>query len=92
MKKTLDLYNKSFVYLTMINKGKTMKKNKMVNKPKKLKKHTSTKDVGYGTKKISLDDMKMDNVMFDTLNDGFENTDMNFEDDLYDGIDELEDF
>ena len=92
MKKTLDLYNKSFVYYGMIKKEITMKKTMKGVRPKKLKKHTSTKDVGYGTKKISLDDMKMDNVMFDTLNDGFENTDMNFEDDLYDGIDELEDF
>jgi len=89
VKKTLDTYSKSFVYLTMINKGKTMKKNKMVNKPKKLKKHTSTKDVGFGTKKMSLDEMKMDNVMFDTLNDGFIND--------FDGMDSeldelLEDF
>ena len=71
MKKTLDLYNKSFVYYGMIKKENTMKKTMKGVRPKKLKKHTSTKDVGYGTKKMSLDEMKMDNVMFDTLNDGF---------------------
>ncbi len=40
--------------------------------------------------------MGVDNVNFDTINEGFNNTtlvkDFNFEDDLYEGIDELEDF
>ena len=40
--------------------------------------------------------MGVDNTNFDTLNEGFNNTTLvkgfNFEDDLYEGIDELEDF
>jgi hypothetical protein len=66
-------------------------------KTKKLKKHTPVGDVGFGTKKEALDDMKKDNTMFDVLNTGFGGDvgigdPIDFTDDLYDGIDELEDF
>ena len=75
----------------MINKEKTMKK-----QIRKLKKHTPVNDIGFGTKKTALDEMGVDNTNFDTLNEGFNNTTLvkgfNFEDDLLDGIDELEGF
>ena len=66
-------------------------------KTKKLKKHTPVGDVGFGTKKEALDDMKKDNTMFDVLNTGFGGDvgigdTIDFTDDLYEGIDELEDF
>ena len=54
-------------------------------KTKKLKKHTPVGDVGFGTKKEALADLKFSNKTFDVLNEGFT-------DDLYEGIDELEDF
>ena len=68
-----------------------------IMKTKKLKKHTPVGDVGFGTKKEALDDMKKDNTMFDVLNTGFGGDvgigdPIDFTDDLYDGIDELEDF
>ena len=60
------------------------------------KKHTPLNDLGFGTKKKALSDMGVDNENFDTLNSGFNDTtlvnDFNFEDDLWDGIDELGDF
>ena len=72
-----------------------MKKLKTTVK-KSNKKRVSKNDIGFGTKKTALDEMGVDNVNFDTLNEGFNNTtlvkDFNFEDDLYEGIDELEDF
>ena len=79
------------VYLGMKKRVITMK-----SKVKKLKKHTPLNDLGFGTKKKALMDMGVDNENFDTLNSGFNDTtlvnDFNFEDDLWDGIDELEDF
>ena len=91
VKKTLDFNTKKAVYLYMKKRVMTMK-----TKNKKLKKHTPVNDIGFGTKKTALDEMGVDNVNFDTLNEGFNNTtlvkDFNFEDDLYEGIDELEDF
>ena len=79
------------LYLGMINREIIMK-----TKTKKLKKHTPLNDVGFGTKKKALDEMGVDNENFDTLNEGFNNTtivdNFNFEDDLWDRIDELENF
>ena len=43
--------------------GEIMKKLKNTKKTKKT-------DIGYGTKKLALDDMKKDNTMFDDL-DGY---------------------
>jgi hypothetical protein len=69
-----------------------------IMKTKKLKKHTPVGDVGFGTKKEALDDMKKDNTLFDVLNESFGGAEsaigdtIDFTDDLYDGIDELEDF
>ena len=91
MKKKLDLYCIFVLYLVEMRKVKIMK-------TKKLKKHTPVGDVGFGTKKEALDDMKKDNTMFDVLNEGFGGAEsvigdtIDFTDDLYDGIDELEDF
>ena len=90
MKKKLDLYCIFVLYLVEMRKVKIMK-------TKKLKKHTPVGDVGFGTKKEALDDMKKDNTMFDVLNEGFGGDvgigdTIDFTDDLYDGIDELEDF
>ena len=45
-----------------------MKNTRNRTKSRYNKKHTSTKDVGYGTKKEALTDMGMDNQDFDTLN------------------------
>ena len=90
MKKSLDSYGISSLYLGEMRKEKIMK-------TKKLKKHTPVGDVGFGTKKEALDDMKKDNTMFDVLNKGFGGDvgigdPIDFTDDLFDGIDELGDF
>ena len=67
-------------------------------KTKKQKKHTPLADVGFGTKKKALADLNFDNQTFDVLNEGFGGAEavigdtIDFTDDLYDGIDELEDF
>jgi hypothetical protein len=73
-----------------MRKDKTMKE-------KKQKKHTPIGDVGYGTKKEALADLKFSNKTFDVLNEGFGGDvgigdTIDFTDDLYEGIDELEDF
>ena len=37
----------------------------------KIEKKTPKNDIGYGAKKVALDDMKKDNTMFDDLNGYF---------------------
>jgi|TARA_R110002020_G_scaffold129824_2_gene290464 hypothetical protein len=65
-----------------------MKNKKVLTK----KKHTPLNDVGFGTKKNTLEEIGIPNTDFDLLNEEFTNKDISegFEDDLYDGIDELE--
>ena len=74
-----------------------MKKMKKMKKIKKNKKFTPLNDVGFGTKKKALADIGIDIKNFDTLNSGFggdtgTDADFGYEDNLYDEIDELEDF
>ena len=67
----------------MINKENIMKTNE--NK-RKNKKHTPKNDVGYGTKKLALDEMGMDNTDFDTLDDMFGGNPVEEFDDILDGV------
>ena len=90
VKKRLDLYGILVLYLVEMRKVKIMK-------TKKQNKHTPVGDVGFGTKKKALDEMGADNQTFDVLNKGFGGDvgigdPIDFTDDLYEGIDELEDF
>ena len=53
---------------------------------RKNKKHTPKNDVGYGTKKLALDEMGMDNTDFDTLDDMFGGNPVEEFDDILDGV------
>jgi len=50
-----------------------MTNGEIMKKLKKVKK-TPKNDIGYGTKKLALDDMKKDNTMFDDLDGYFGNS------------------
>ena len=67
----------------MINEENIMKTNET---KRKNKKHTPKNDVGYGTKKLALDEMGMDNTDFDTWDDMFGGNPVEEFDDILDGV------